>query len=134
MPTNPLSKAGSSLAKHVGTGGKYVVHNLNPLDLLKEFVAWLRIAEEQKTERQRIIAKRDVVVRAIQAERDVILEYFRLRFSERGHALDGMFRVLHKAVEDKNDTAMDAALKGILEVVTDNPLKDFETFRASRAK
>jgi len=45
-----------------------------------------------------------------------------------------MFRVLHKAVEDKNDTAMDAALKGILEVVTDNPLKDFETFRASRAK
>jgi hypothetical protein len=101
---------------------------------LKEYVAWRKIAEEQKTERQRIFAKRDVAVLAIEAERDVLLEYFRLRFSERKHTLDGMFRVLHTAVEDKNDSAMDAALNGILEVVKDNPLKDFETFRASRAK
>jgi hypothetical protein len=134
MATNPLSKAGPSLAKHVGAGGEYVVRNLNPLDVLKEYVAWRKIAEEQKTERQRIFAKRDVAVLAIEAERDVLLEYFRLRFSERKHTLDGMFRVLHTAVEDKNDSAMDAALNGILEVVKDNPLKDFETFRASRAK
>ena len=134
MATNPLTKAGSSLVKHVGTGGKYAVCNLNPLDVLKEYVAWRKIAEEQKTERQRIIAKRDVAILAIEAERDVLLEYFRLRFSERRHALDGMFRVLHKAVEDKNDTAIDSALNGIVEVVKDNPLKDFETFRGSRAK
>lgn len=37
-------------------------------------------------------------------------------------------------VDEKNDKAMDAALSGILEVVKDNPLKDFETFRSSRAK
>lgn len=134
MATNPLSKADSSLAKYVRVGGKYVVSNTNPLDVLKEYVAWRKIAEEQKTERQRIIAKRDVAVLAIEAERDVLLEYFQLRFSERKHALDGMFKVLNKAVEDKNDTAMDAALNGILEVVKDNPLKDFETFRVSRAK
>lgn len=134
MTTNPLSKADSSLAKYVRVGGKYVVSNTNPLDVLKEYVAWRKIAEEQKTERQRIIAKRDVAVLAIEAERDVLLEYFQLRFSERKHALDGMFKVLNKAVEDKNDTAMDAALNGILEVVKDNPLKDFETFRVSRAK
>lgn len=134
MATNPLGKAGSSLAKHVGAGGKYVVRNLNPLDVLKEYVAWRKIAEEQKTERQRVIAKRDVAVLAIEAERDVLIEYFRLRFSERRHALDGMFTMLHKAVEEKNDKALDAALNGILEVVKDNPLKDFETFRSSRAK
>ena len=134
MTTNALSKVGSSLTKRVGASGKYVVGNLNPLDVVKEFVAWRKIAEEQKAERQLIIAKRDVAVCAIEAERDVILEYFRLRFSERRHALDELFRVLHKVVEDKNDTGIDAALNGILEVVKDNPLKDFEAFRASRAK
>ena len=134
MARNPLSKTGSSLAKHVGAGGKYVVRNLNPLEVLKEYVAWQKTAEEQKTERERIIAKRDVAVHAIEAERDTLLEYFRLRFAERKHALEGMFGVLHKAVEEKNDKAMDAALSGILEVVKDNPLKDFETFKTSRAK
>ncbi len=134
MATDPLSKTGSSLAKHVGAGGKYVVQSLNPLDVVKEYVAWRKTAEGQKTERRRIVAKRDVAIFAIEAERDVLLDYFRLRFAERRHALDGMFNVLHKAVEEKNDRALDAALNGILEVVKDNPLKDFETFRSSRAK
>lgn len=134
MATNPLKKASSSLATHVGAGGKYVVRNLNPLDVVKEYVAWRKIAEEQKTERERIIAKRDVAVLAIEAERDVLLEYFKLRFSERRHFLDNMFKMLHEAVSEKNDKALDAALNGILEVVKDNPLKDFETFRSSRAK
>jgi len=129
-----LGKAGSSLAKRIGASGKDLVRNLNPLDVLKEYVAWRKIAEEQQTERQRIIARRDVAVLALEAERDALLEYFRLRFSERRHALDEMFRVLHAALEHKNDSAMDGALNGILEIVKDNPLKDFETFRTSRAK
>ena len=110
------------------------MQNLNPLEVLREYVAWRKTAEEQNTERQRIIAKRKVAVLAIETERDVILEYFKLRFSERKDALKGFFRVLHAAVEEKNEKAMDTALERILGVVKDNPLKDFETFRSSRAK
>ena len=134
MKKVPLGKAGSSLAKRIGASGKDLVRNLNPLDVLKEYVAWRKIAEEQQTERQRIIARRDVAVLALEAERDALLEYFKLRFSERRHALDEMFRVLHTALEHKNDSAMERALNGILEIVKDNPLKDFESFRTSRAK
>ena len=90
------------------------MQNLNPLEVLREYVAWRKTAEEQNTERQRIIAKRKVAVLAIETERDVILEYFKLRFSERKDALKGFFRVLHAAVEEKNEKAMDTALERIL--------------------
>ena len=134
MGAKPVDRVGSALAKHAGAGGKYIVRNLNPLEVVKEYVAWRVIAEEQKTERQRIVARRDVAVLAIEAERDFLLQYFHQSFSERECALNGMFTLLHEAVKDKNDNAMDAALNSILQIVKDNPLKDFETFKVSREK
>ena len=83
--------------------------------------------------REQIIAQRDIAVRTIEAERDTILEYFKLRFAERRDALCGFFEVLHRGVQEKSDKAMDIALTGILGIIKDSPLKDFEAFRNSRA-
>lgn len=131
---NPIQKVGTSIAGHVSSGGRYVVRNLNPLVVVQEYFAFRKVVEEQKTERERIIAHRDIAVRTIEAERDTILEYFKLRFAERTEALGGFFQVLHRAVEEKNDRAMDIALAGILGIIKDSPLKDFEAFRSSRAR
>ena len=133
MPKSPIGKVGSSPAKHLGASGKVIVKNLNPLEVVREYVSYLKTVSEQQTERERIAAKRDVAVRLIESEREIILEYFTQRFAERKAALNGFFDVLHAAVQEKNDHAMDTALSGILGIVKDSPLKDFETFRQARA-
>lgn len=133
MPKSLIEKAGSSLAKHLGASGKVVVQNLNPLEVLREYISYRQIASEQQTERERIAAKRDVAVRLIESEREIILKYFQQRFAERKTALDGFFDILHTAVQQKDEHAMDTALSGILGVVKDSPLKDFDTFRKARA-
>ena len=80
--------------------------------------------EEQQKERERTAAKRDVAVRLIESEREISLEYFAQRFAERKVALNGFFDILHTAVQEKDEHAMDTALSGIL---------GFETFRQARA-
>ena len=133
MPNLPISKAGFSVAKHLGAGGKYVVQNLNPLEVVREYVSFLKTEKKKKTERESIAAKRDVAVKLIESEKDIILEYFKVRFAERKEALQGLFDILHQAVETKNEHAMDTALGGILGIVKDSPLKDCKSFRQARA-
>lgn len=121
----PTGKAGRALAKHLGVGGKGLVQNLNPLEVLREYVSYRKTALEQQTERERIAAKRDVAVRLIDSERDLILAYFEQRCAERKETLDSLFDILHTALQEKNDPAMDAALSGILGVVKDSPLNPY---------
>lgn len=130
----PIQKVGTSIVGRVSTGGRVFVQSLNPLAVVQEYYAFRKVVEKQETERERIIAQRAIAVRTIEAERDTILEYFKLRFAERGEALSGFFDALHRAVEAKSDKAMDIALAGILGIIKDSPLKDFEAFRNSRAK
>ena len=130
MPKSPIGKVA---LKGLGVGGKVLVQNLNPLEVLREYVSYRKTVLEQQTERERIAAKREVAVGLIESEREIILEYFAQRFAERKAALNGFFDVLHAAVQEKNDHAMDTALSGILGIVKDSPLKDFEAFRQARA-
>ena len=128
-----MGKVGSSVARHLGRGGKVLVQNLNPLEVVREYFSYLKISSEHQTERERITAKRDIAVRLIEAEREMILEYFQQRFAERRDTLNSFFEVLHTAVQEKNEHAMNTALSGVLGVIKDNPLKDFEAFRQARA-
>ena len=133
MAKTPIPKsAASTITKHLGAGGKAIVQNLNPLEVVREYVSFLKTASEQKTERARISAKRAVALRAIEAEKTVILAYFEHRFAERREALDGLFDVLQGAVTTKDNHAMDVALSGIVGILQDSPLKDFESFRRAR--
>ncbi len=126
MPKSPLGKV-------ILNGGKVIVRELNPLEVLREYISYRKTVSEQQTERERIAARRDVAVRLIESEKEIIMEYFKQRFAERTTALNGFFDVLHSAVQEKNEHAMDTALSGILGIVKDSPLKDFETFRQARA-
>ena len=53
-----------------------LVQNLNPLEVLREYVSYRKTALEQQPERERIAGKRDVAVRLIDSERELILAYF----------------------------------------------------------
>ena len=91
--------------------------------------AYFRTLEEEETKRQAIAANRDVLVARINAERDAILAYFGHRFSERRAALDEFFELLRHASDKGDNEQLTVALTGILGVIQQNPLDDFETFK-----
>ena len=74
--------------------------------------------------------KRDVLITALNHERDALLAYFKLRFAERRSALNEFYDLLHKAVENENTEQMQVSLAGILGIIKDNPFSDLEEFRA----
>ena len=92
-------------------------------------VAYFRTLEEEETKREAILANRDVLVTRINAERDAILSYFGHRFAERRAALDEFFKLLRHATVNGDNEQLVTALGGILGIIQQNPLDDFETFK-----
>jgi hypothetical protein len=123
------------LIKHAG-------HVSNALDksgvkpdvliVIKEYLALQQSKEHHITERLQIVAHRDTAVMEIEAQRDAMLEYFRLRFADREKTLSQFFDVLRTAVVQKDHAALDAALAGILAVSSESPLRDFQAFKRFR--
>lgn len=90
---------------------------------------YFRTLQEEETKRQVIAANREVLISRITAEKEVILAYFESRFAERRAALDEFFELLSHAMKSGDNQQLSTALAGILGVIQDNPLEDFETFR-----
>ena len=90
---------------------------------------YFRTLQEEETKRQAIAANREALIARITAEKVAILAYFDLRFAERRAALDEFFELLSHAMKTGDNQQLTAALAGILGVIQDNPLEDFETFR-----
>jgi hypothetical protein len=123
---------GKTLGRLAGKAGRTAVQTLNPLEVLREYYHFRKATEQEVTRREEIRAKRDVAIATIQTERELIEKYFQHRFAERASALSEFFNLLDHAVDTRNDNELDVALNGILAVVKDSPLKDFESFRAAR--
>ena len=90
---------------------------------------YFRTLTEEKTKRQAIAANRDALIARITAEKETILAYFSQRFAERRAALDEFFELLHHAADHRDNHQLNVALAGILGIIQDNPLDDFETFK-----
>jgi len=127
-----MKKSSKIIAKSVARTSKSVVKNINPLDVVREYVDYRKCIEQQKTESKRIKAERDRAVKAIETEKEVILAYFDMRFKERKQALKHLFKTLDKGIVSKDNEIIDKALCGIVVIIKDNPLKDFQSFRRQR--
>lgn len=92
-------------------------------------VEYLKTREAEKTNRELIQAKAQAFQAALQARREILLVYFEHRFAERREALAEFYRLLHIAVETGDTHQLDAAIGGILGIIKDNPLDDFDHFR-----
>ena len=118
----------------VKTGGKAALMRLNPTQVIAEYLDYKRKVAEEETKREEIWAKRDVALATLSAQKELIEKYFKERFAERAAGLDKFFDLLDSAIEGKNEKQMELALAGILGILKDSPLKDFETFRESFQK
>ena len=112
----------------VGFAARFIASYTIPATIEGIF-AYFRALQEEETKRQIIAANRDVLVSRINAERDVILAYFGERFAERRVALDELFGTLRHATANGDNEQLVAALGGILAIIQQNPLDDFETFK-----
>ncbi len=98
-------------------------------EIIKAALEFLREQDANETEREYIRAHRELLVTALNNERDLILDYFDKRFTERRVALEQFFELMHKAVESKNTEELQVALAGVLGILKDNPLGDLSEFR-----
>lgn len=106
-----------------------VAQSFNALSVITDFVAYLKVQQEEETKRDAIAAKRDSLIEAIQSEKELIENYFNLRFEERKDALHSFFEVLRNGVVNNDSEIIDSALSGILGILQDSPLQDLEKFR-----
>ncbi len=100
------------------------------LQVITEVIDYLKLAQVEETKRQMIAAQRDVLVRAIESEKELIEKYFQERFRERATALGELFTMLRSAVDKGDITIVDRTLAAILGILQDSPLRDLENFRS----
>lgn len=98
-------------------------------EIINAGVEYLKTREAEKTNRELIQAKAQAFQAALQARREILLVYFEHRFAERREALAEFYRLLHIAVETGSTHQLDAAIGGILGLIKDNPLDDFDHFK-----
>lgn len=125
--SNPIKKYGT-VVKVAKAGGE-AVRAINPIAVITEAVEYLKTREEEQTKREHIWSKRDVLITALNNEKDVILAYFEHRFKERKATLEQFYDMLQRASRSGKADQLQVALNGILGIIQDNPLKDFAEFR-----
>jgi len=130
----PAKVVKATVVRRAGSLAKGAAKSANPLAALEACIEYAKIAEQERTERHRIKAQRDVAVEAINAQRDVILRFFDMYFAERHEALGQFFRELDEGMRTRDDKLLDGALHGIVAIVRENPLKDFAAFQQSMKK
>ncbi len=129
MEKLPIKITEKTITKNLGILSKSVLRNLNPLEAINEYFEYKKTLDEQKTTRKIIKAKRDIAIKSIEAQKEILLDYFNKRFSERKALLEKFFNLLDKAVKEKNYKQLDVAFAGILGILKDNPLGDFKAFK-----
>jgi hypothetical protein len=120
---------GEHLARQFTAGTLPLAAGADAMAVITAGLDYLRVREVEQTKRAYIAAKRDVLLSAITAERDLLQYYFAQRFAERRAALEHLYQALERGIHDQNDRVIDGALSGILDILKDNPLQDLETFR-----
>ena len=88
-----------------------------------------KIAEEERTKRHSITAMKEFEIEKIQAQKEVLKDYFEKTFAERRINFDKMFDALDKGIESNNSELMQLALGSIVEIAKDSPLAQVEKLK-----
>lgn len=130
----PVNVAKTTVVRRAGSLAKGAAKAANPLAALEACIEYAKIAEQERTERQRIKAQCKVAVEAIHAQKDAILKFFDMYFTERREALEQFFKELDEGMRTRDDKLLDGALHGIVAIVKENPLKDLAVFQQNMKK
>ncbi len=88
-----------------------------------------KVTEEETTKRHNITAMKEFEIEKIQAQKEVLKDYFEKTFAERRINFDKMFDALDKGIESNNLELIQLSLGSIVEIAKDSPLKQVEKLR-----
>ncbi len=109
----------------VGKVGEKVI-----TEVAKSFFDYLKTKEQERTKREAIIAKRDVLTAEINAKKELLSEIFKGIFDERQNTINKLFDVLDKGIEKGDSDLIDKSLSGILTIIQTSPFANFKEFDA----
>ena len=130
---------GDRFIKEMETNMAVSITNITPdkmLAFVEDFVSRVnevqRFCEVQETKRAEINAKRDILIRQIEREKEIILEYLKEAFDERRKCFDKLFSIVDKAIENGNNEQLSLALQSINILASESPFKVLSSTSATQ--
>lgn len=121
-----LLNEGATMLMSKTSGGAPVPLVNGVSTVITSITDYLKIAEQEKTKRTEIVAKRDVAIAAIQAQRDMISELMQYTFQERATVLQKQFDVLDLAIASGNVDMVNSSLSAMVSVIQSSPFKNVQ--------
>ncbi len=83
----------------------------------------MKFTEYQETERTKIRAKRDLEVKRIQSQKEIILAYLKMSFDERSENFKRLFSIVDAAIANGNTEQLAMGLDSINRLAAESPFK-----------
>lgn len=96
--------------------------------LLNAHQEYSRIRETEQTKREAIKAWRDVEINRSNQQIELLKIYLKESFAERRQMIDGLFDTLNRGIEMNNDTAIQMAVSGLINLVQTSPLSSLDKY------
>jgi hypothetical protein len=91
--------------------------------VIKALSDYAQAAEQGKTDREEINAKREVALEIIRSERVLLIQYLKKRFGEKAALYTGYFNLLTASLENQDTETVRLLLESVLEVYKDDPCR-----------
>lgn len=92
-------------------------------NLTRQLGRVVKFTEVQENKRNKIIAERDVLIKHIEAEKAVILEYLDKSFDERKENFNKLFAMADEAIASENNERLALILNSINFIAAESPFK-----------
>lgn len=90
-----------------------------------------KIAEQEKTNRTEITARRDIALESIRAQRDAFSELMKYTFKERSVVLAKQFEALDFALANGNIEVVQSSLNAMVAVIQTSPFKNMQEMQTA---
>lgn len=84
----------------------------------------VKFCEVQETKRENIRATRDVYIKRLEVQRDIIIDYLERSFDERRKLFELQFKVVNHALETGDTKQLELSLQSINDLAKSSPFKD----------
>lgn len=127
-----INIAGQSI--DVGSAAKHLVNLAQAQDglaIVRQVIDFAEFWQTEQNKREKIRARRDVMIAEIEKQQRVMETYFEGVFNERRHNFDRLYDVLHTALEKEQWEVVDKAMTAIVDMAKEFPLDDLDKFRTA---
>jgi len=97
--------------------------------VLNAVTEYAKTLEREKTNRANVERKRNTAITVIRSERQVMIEFLKQRFGERGSLYEQYFKLIDSALQIDNSEILRIALESIQNIYQDSPCAGIDEFK-----